>query len=402
MNNPPIKVLVLLSRFPYPLEKGDKLRAFQHLKYLASSGYEVHLIALSDVDVTASHRAMVSPFCASIEAIPLSLFTRVMNLARSFALGLPLQVGYFYSPHARALIDARISTVRPDVIYCQLIRMANYRAGASDATPSVIDYQDAFSVGTEQRLKTAPWFLRPFYKRELQLVREYEATSYGWFRSHIIIAEQDRRVLSVSDGSMTVLPNGLDSEHFSPRSCEKTVDVLFVGNMSYPPNVVAACFLVEEIMPMVWTELPNVRVQIAGATPNRQVRALASGRVHVTGWVEDIRSCYETARVFVAPMQTGTGLQNKLLEAMAMAIPCITTPISAKPLGAGGGSEILIGEDAGSIAAHIIQLLKNEDAAIQLGVRGREFIVEKFAVEHTRRMLDETLQAALVRPDRAR
>ncbi|MCX6140811.1 MAG: glycosyltransferase [Candidatus Kapabacteria bacterium] len=402
MNTPPIKVLVLLSRFPYPLEKGDKLRAFQHLKNLSMSGYEVHLVAVSDVEVTALHLAMVSPFCASVEVISLPLATRVMNLARSFVLGLPLQVGYFYSPHAQALIDAKISAVQPNVVYCQLIRMANYLSRDRSSIPAVIDYQDAFSVGTEQRVRTAPWFLRPFYTRELRLVRQFESSSFSWFHKHIIISEQDRSVMTSGGDAMTVLPNGLDADYFSPRSCEKIVDVLFVGNMNYPPNVVAACFLVEKIMPIVWSALPTVSVQIAGATPDRRARSLASERVRVTGWVDDIRTCYASSRVFVAPMQTGTGLQNKLLEAMAMAIPCITTPISAQPLGAVAERDILIGEDAQSIANQMIRLLENADEAQHLGLRGREFIVEKFRMEQTRTALDEAIREALSMHDRGR
>ncbi|MBK7576540.1 MAG: glycosyltransferase [Ignavibacteria bacterium] len=398
MSCPPSKVAVILSRFPYPLEKGDKLRAYQHLKNLAASGHEVHVIALSDVPVTAEHQAMVSPFCASITVLPLSFTTRVFNLLRSFVRGLPLQVGYFLSPHAQRRVRELLRTLQPDIVYCQLIRTATYFAESGSHAPSVIDYQDAFSRGTEQRVSTAPWYLLPLYKRELRTVRAYESRSAAWFNEHIIISEQDRVVMFGSGGhNVTVLPNGIDTEYFAPQDVPKTVDVAFVGNMNYPPNVDAAIYLVNTIMPIVWQTMPHARVVIAGASPHRSVRALASERVEITGWVDDIRSCYAASRVFVAPMRIGTGLQNKLLEAMAMGVACITTPISHEPVGARADDEIRVGDSPDSLAVHIMDLLAHDAERERLAEAGRNFVTSTYAMEHTRTVLNDVFARALMR-----
>lgn len=398
MHCPPSKVVVILSRFPYPLEKGDKLRAFQHLKNLAESGHEVHVIALSDVPVTAEHHAMVSPFCASITVLPLSLTTRALSLLRSFVRGLPLQVGYFRSPYAQKRVNELLRTLQPDLVYCQLIRTASYFAESGFRAPSVIDYQDAFSRGTEQRVASAPWYVRPLYTRELRTVRAYESDSATWFNEHIIISEQDRAVMFGSDErSVTVLPNGVDTKYFSPQNAPKNVDVAFVGNMNYAPNIDAAVYLVDTIMPIVWQTMPQAHVVIAGASPHRSVRALASERVEITGWVDDIRTWYAASRVFVAPMRIGTGLQNKLLEAMAMRVACVTTPISHEPVGARADIEIRVGESPDELAAHIVDLLAHEAERERMAEAGRNFVTTTYALERTRSVLNEVFAKALMR-----
>jgi glycosyltransferase involved in cell wall biosynthesis len=127
--------------------------------------------------------------------------------------------------------------------------------------------------------------------------------------------------------------------------------------MSYPPNVDAAQFLINEILPLVKKRISDVKIQIAGANPSIMVRQLNSSNVTVTGWVDDLRNCYANSRVFVAPMRIGTGLQNKLLEAMAMGIPCVSTVLCNSALHAKSDEEILLGNTADEIADCIVKLL---------------------------------------------
>lgn len=392
-----MKILFILSRFPYPLEKGDKLRAYQHIMHLKASGHEVHLAAISDIKVKQSELDKIIPLCSSVTVIPLSVFDVAINVIASFFRKLPIQAGYFYSSKNQEKINSVISKVNPDLIYCQLIRTALY-IQKHKSFPRVIDYQDAFSKGTFQRMHNAPWWLKPIFKRELPLVKKLEEQSYDWFDGHLIISEQDREALAVShDKSIAVVPNGVDTGYFFPDSSEKKIDITFVGNMKYPPNVDGACFLVEEIMPLVWKNFPETIVQIAGANPSKKVRELASDQVFVTGWIPDIRHSYRSTKVFVAPMRIGTGLQNKLLEAMAMGIPCVTTPLSFEPLKANAGIDILVGSDAAAIAGKISDLLKNEDLRYTVGRKGLDFVVANYSMEHSRILLDKEIKNALVK-----
>lgn len=378
---------MIVSRFPYPLEKGDKLRAFQHLSYLKQAGHEVHLIALTDEAVSEKSKAKIESLCAAVQIIKLSLLSRLINLVFSFFRGLPLQVGYFYSKSIHKLVDQTIREIQPELIYCQLIRTALYKKNFENI-PGIIDYMDAFSIGTAQRLKNAPSFLKPIFKRELDKVKSIEMGSFKWFKSHLIISDQDRQNMSVPDvAALRVIPNGVDTDFFQPSDIPKTTDITFVGNMNYPPNIDASIFLVREIMPLVWKSKPDATVQLAGANPHSSVMALASERVKVTGWVNDIRDCYHISRIFVAPMRTGTGLQNKLLEAMAVKLPCITTTISFTPLHAEAPKDILVGNTKEEIAGHILFLLQNSDKADLIARSGFDFVTGTYSIRHSYQIL---------------
>ena len=288
-----------------------------------------------------------------------------------------------------------IRNINPDIVYCQLIRTALFVRNI-DFPHKVIDYQDAFSHGTRQRLKNAPFLLKWLFKREIGLVEKFEEKSFDWFNSHFIISQQDRDWLQVSNkDKVNILPNGIDTEFFKSRSVEKKFEITFTGNMQYPPNVDGAVFLVNEIMPLVWKKYPDVSVQIGGADPDSKVRALKSSKVKVTGWVDDIRDCYDNSKIFIAPMRMGTGLQNKLLEAMSMQIPCVTTSLSCIPLGAQKEVNILTGDSAIELAEQLIRLLENEDERNRIGIAGRRFVQEKYSMDHSSKLLINEFQSLL-------
>ena len=149
--------------------------------------------------------------------------------------------------------------------------------------------------------------------------------------------------------------------------------------MSYAPNVDAACWLVKEIMPLVWEKQPHgINVLIAGADPKPAVKALAGPKVTVSGRLDDIREAYASARIFVAPMRIGSGMQNKLLEAMAMGLPCVTTTLAANPLGATPGEHLLVGDSAEELADLIVKL-GIEELRHSVADAGRRFVQERYS-----------------------
>jgi glycosyltransferase involved in cell wall biosynthesis len=161
--------------------------------------------------------------------------------------------------------------------------------------------------------------------------------------------------------------------------------------MGYPPNVNAAVYLVNEILPHVREKMPDISVLIAGATPHQKVLALASTHVHIMGFVKDIRECYAQAKIFIAPMLIGIGLQNKLLEAMSMKIPSITTPLANSALGAKENIEIRVGNTAEELAGHVIDLLNDKNKAKQLALKGHMFVKSHFSWEANTKLLEEAI-----------
>ncbi|MCK4639192.1 MAG: glycosyltransferase, partial [Bacteroidales bacterium] len=314
-----MKILILLPRIPYPLEKGDKLRAFNHIKYLSKNN-KITLFALNDSKVNKEKAFQaLQPYCHSINFFDLSKFNIIFNVLLAFFNGKPLQTGYFFSRRAKKRINKIISETKPDHIFCQLIRVAEYVKNQN--IPKTLDYQDVFSKGVERRIHTSPFYLKPFLKLEYKRLLKYENKIFDYFDNKIIISEPDRKLIPHPEkDKIVIVMNGVDTDFFKPINRKKEYDIVFAGNMGYPPNVNGVEFLVKQILPIVRRNKPEIKVLIAGANPDRKVIAVKSKNIHVTGWVEDIRECYAKARIFIAPMQIGTGLQNKLLEAMAMKI----------------------------------------------------------------------------------
>lgn len=386
-----MKLFVLLPRIPYPLEKGDKLRAFNHIKYL-SKNHDIILCCLNDSGVNKQDAFQaVQPYVQSVTFIDLSLPCRTRNLSSAFMSGKPLQVGYFYSTRAQRKINRLIAETNPDHIFCQLVRTTEYVK--HQKIPKTLDYQDVFSKGVERRIKTSAWYMKPFLKMEYKRLLKYENNIFDYFNNKVIISKPDRELIPHPEkDKIKVVINGVDTDYFHPMDREKKYDVVFTGNMGYPPNVNAVEYISEKILPVLKKSKPGIKILIAGATPDKKVRDAASENVTVSGWVDDIRNSYASAKVFIAPMQIGTGLQNKLLEAMAMKIPSITSELANSALQAKPGKEILVGNTPAEYAAHILTLLDDKELAARIAQNGYDFVHRNYNWESATAVLDELIK----------
>ncbi len=381
-----MKIFVLLSRVPYPIEKGDKLRAFHQIRCLARNN-EVILCALSDSPVHPEAEKVLNGFCSEVHIIPVYKAGMVWNVIKAFFNGNPLQVGYFYRCSARGKINAIIAKSRPDHIFCQLIRVSEYVKDSG--IHKTLDYQDIFSMGAKRRAEKSTPFMKWLFMMEYKRLIRYENAIFEKFDAKTIISQPDRDLLPHPDrNKVVIIPNGVDHDYFNPVKGDKTYDVVFTGNMGYPPNIDAARFIAEEIFPLVLKQFPHAKLLLAGATPHTRVQALKSENITVSGWMADIRESYASSRIFIAPMRIGTGLQNKLLEAMAMEMPCITSLLANQALGAKENEEILIGNTAQEYANHIIRLLKDTKYADAVAENGHEFVKTAFSWENSVEMLE--------------
>ena len=389
-----MKIFVLLSRIPWPLEKGDKLRAFNQIKSL-SHNHEIFLCALND-DASVNKneaRQRIQPYCKEIEFIDLPKVKILWNLALAFVKGLPIQCGYFYNKNAHSRIHDFIQRVQPDMLYGQLVRVAPYLQ--NEKCKKTIDYQDVLSYGMKRRMDTASFYKRPIFKMEYKRLQRYEHQVFDVFDVKTIISDSDRQLIDhPRKNEIVIVPNGVDFEHFTQKESFKIYDVVFTGNMAYPPNVDAVEYLSREIMPIVWKSRPETMLCIAGATPVPSVKAAANEKITVTGWVDDMRDVYAQSRIFIAPMRIGTGLQNKLLEAMAMELPCITSPLANKSLQANENEEILVGNNSQELADAIVRLLTDEDFAKSIAFKGNIFVHSCYDWDKTTAILEgEMVQA---------
>ncbi|PCJ85488.1 MAG: glycosyltransferase, partial [Flavobacteriales bacterium] len=316
-----MRILVLLSRVPYPLEKGDKLRAFHQIKRL-SEKHEIILCCLNDKKLHPDAISQLKPFCKHLEIIQLNKFSIFLNLLLGLFRLRPLQVSYFHHKMAQKKFDRLIEIHLPKRIFCQLIRTTEY-AKKYTFIIKTLDYMDALSKGAERRIENASFYMKPLLKVEAKRLAKYESEIFNHFEQKTIISAQDKKFIQhPNKEEITVIPNGVDTAFFRPMECEKKYNLVFTGNMSYPPNVESAIYIAKKIIPIIIKKFPEIKLLISGANPAMVIKMLQSKNITVSGWVDDIRQSYAAAKIFIAPMRTGTGLQNKLLEAMAMKIPC--------------------------------------------------------------------------------
>ena len=389
-----MKILAVLPRFPYPLEKGDKLRAYHQLRCLAANN-EVYLFCLSHKDVLPEHIDLLKAFCREVEVVRLHHFPSCLSALWNMLRVRSLQTGYWTSARSRRRYKAFEQKVKPDVIYSQMVRTMPLVARST--YPKVMDYQDALSLNTHRRMERSKGLLRRgAFHYEFKMLRSAEYDAFDIFDDLTIISEPDSMAIPHRmNHTIHLVPNGVDFDFFHPMpEVEKQYDVVFCGNMQYSPNVDTSVFLATEVMPLVWKECPQARLLLAGATPTAAVRKLANDRVTVSGTVDDIRRCYASGRIFAAPMRLGSGLQNKLLEAMAMQLPCITSTLANHALGATPDRHLLIGDDAPTVARHIVQLLHNPRQGEQLVNEASDFVHQHFSWEAYGQQLEQILLQA--------
>ena len=373
-----MKVVIITPRIPEILDKGDKLRIFHQIKFLSISN-EINLISLSSKK-NAKLNKELKKYITNFYIINTSKIKRFINLIYySIFKKLPFQVSYYYSEKNKNIIDKIITDIKPNYIYCQLIRTAEYVKNRNEK--KIIDFMDCFSLGLKRRAKKSNIFIKNIINFEYKRVKKYESEIFNYFQSHTIISEFDKQNINhKKNKDIIVVENGIDTNYFNRNSKKYTTKtIIFVGNMSYKPNVIAAKFICEKIFPLVKQKEKNTKVIIAGSNPNNEVKKLSrlNENIKITGFISDIRDAYLKGSVFIAPMFIGSGLQNKLLEAMSMKIPCITTDLANKSLNA-TKKEIMIAENEEEFAEKCIELFNNKEKTLNLIENGYKFVKSKY------------------------
>ena len=384
----------MLSRFPFPTEKGDKLRAYHQLQELAQY-WEIHLICLTEHTVSNTQQEKIKPFVKSLHIYHLNRFLILWNVFLQFFGNKPFQVGYFYQKRIHQKVKLLLEDIKPNHIYTQLIRTTEYVKNYHDCKKT-LDYMDTLSAGMKRRVATEPFYKKWFFKAEWKRLARYENLVFDYFDIHTIISEQDRDLIAhPSRAKIIVIPNGVDKQYFD-RTIDRPTpefDIVFTGNLSYPPNVEAVKFIATKLKPEALKQGLNLKILISGANPSAEILKF-SNEVEITGWVEDIRDSYAKGKLFVAPMFIGSGLQNKLLEAMAMKLPCITTPLANNALGA-SSSEICLAETPEEFIQWISMLLNDQQFSLNLAENGCRFVQQHFDWQQTTAKLSHKMLSTI-------
>ena len=382
-----MKLLFLTSRFPYPLEKGDKLRAYYFIKHL-SREHEIYLFAINESDPDEKLIAELRPFCKAIEVIKISKFQSALNLIKAFfQFDIPFQTAYFTSKNAKKKLNAFKNKHQPDAVFCHLIRMGEYIKELSMEN-SMLDYMDTFSIGMKRYAESNNLLMRIPAKLEYTRLLKYEHQMFDLFKHKIIISGQDQSYIPhPNKSSITIIPNGVDANFYTRENREKKHDLLFIGNLSYAPNIYAIKYAAEFIMPL----LPNLNLAVVGATPSPEILKLQSRQINIVGWVDDSRDAFNESRIMIAPMFISIGLQNKILQAMAMEVPCVITSMANNALGAEPDKEVLIADTPDEFAKQIKRLMEDENLNQTIKTNARDFILKNFNWEENTEKINQLL-----------
>jgi len=404
------RLLFLSHRIPYPPEKGEKIRAWHILEHLARN-WEVELGFLVDDPADLVHLPVLQECCAAVEWRP--AFSRAAVAARALLRlrpGLPLTLGWFHEPGLYRWAQRGLAAGRYDAVFVFSSAMAPYAMHAAPSPGRPLRVLDMVDIDSEKWLAysadaRAP--LRQIWAREARTLLAFERRAALAFDHTIFVSdEESRRFVELAPdcaGRVGAVDNGVDLVRFDPTRSypnpyrTSAPKIVFTGTMGYRPNVDAVSWFVAEVMPRLRAGGGvSPEFHIVGANPSAAVRALASQPdVHVTGTVPDVRPYIAHATVSVAPLRIARGIQNKVLEAMAMARPVVATPQAFEGVRATPGRDLLVAADAAQTAQRVAEVISGQHAG--LGAAGQAAVTVGHVWEAALQRLDAAMATASLR-----
>ncbi len=383
-------VVVLTSRYPYPLTKGDRLRAYHQIKKIAEY-CTVDLISLCLTEPSDEQIEELKEIVRSITLYPLSHVSRMMNLCKGLFSRMPFQVRYFYDEKLADMIQLQISQIKPDVIYTQLIRMASYVKDYDSDTMMHLDYMDSMVLNDLGKSVFSGW-RKPFIPLERSRIKRYESDIAPYFDELYTISARDKEHFQAHLRSrVKIIPNGVDTAYYKPKHSSHVADLGFSGNLSYAPNVAAAMILKEQILPQLYNRTCWIAgADLAESSPLR----IESQNCVVSGYIDDMRELYHGVKIYVAPIYMGSGIQNKILEAMACGTICITTTFVNASIQAQPDQEIVIADSNEAFIEQINDLLSHPQKRQLLAEKARNFVELNYDWDvHNQKLVDSIISS---------
>ena len=382
-----MRFLMITNTLPYPPIAGHPIRNLNLLKRIAQKN-EVWLLALMDEDQFPVDLGPLKDICQEVILIPFGEFSalaRPLQAIQFLLQGTPPELRLY---ETKGMIDALrdlTHRVEFDIIQFEDSYMAHYQeylpAGwQGKRILTFIDiayrqYDRIYRIETKILRKLRLWL----YSR---MMYNWEPQYAGNFDLSVTMSDIDRDLLLSRNSSLniTTIPNGVDTHEFQPlpMPVDGSNNLVYVGNMSYRPNADAVTYFCEEILPLIHQKIPNVQFWIVGNQPLPEVYELQNEFVHVTGRVEDVQPFYQKSSVCVIPLRAGSGTRLKILEAMALGRPIVSTSVGAEGIDITDGDNILIGDDPQTFASHIVHLLQDQATWQRITTQARQFAVDNY------------------------
>jgi len=388
-------------------------RPYNLIQALIRLGHQITLLTAAGTSPEEQHQAAnLRDWGMRVEVFPVPLWRSLGNCLWALPTREPLQAIYAYHPAMKQKLARLLREEAFDVVHIEHLRAARL-VRAVNGVPKVYDSVDSISLLFDQAARTSSQLhSRLMTALDLARTRRYEAWLLAQYDQVVISSRRDklamnelaRRYLPPDEQTapITVVTNGVDLEYFCPQNDTGRRDrrtVVFTGKISYHANVAAILYFAHEVLPRIWATDPEVRFQIVGKDPPETVQQLTTDRrIEVTGYVDDLRPYLARATVAICPVRYAVGVQFKVLEAMAMGTPVVTTPQTSTALLARQDEHLLVGESADDFASQVIRLLSDRELAIRIGAAGRRYVEEHHDWDRLAARLEQVYQQAIDSP----
>jgi sugar transferase (PEP-CTERM/EpsH1 system associated) len=381
-------LLYLVHRLPYPPNKGDKVRSYHLLRHLLLH-HRVFLGTFIDDPDDEQHLPTLKAMCPDLHIERIDPRTAKLMSLTGLLNGEALTLAYYRSAGMRRWVEqvAQAHDLQASVVFSSA--MAQYAQALLPAVPMLVDFVDVDSAKWTQYAPAHRWPLSAVYRREGQRLLAYEREVAAQAqRSFFVTPNETALFLShapEAEGRVQSISNGVDSDFYAPEMARENPfvadeqAVVFTGAMDYWPNIDGVSWFVADMLPRLRARWPRARFYIVGRSPSPQVQALAGEHVVVTGTVPDVRPYLQHAAAVVAPLRVARGIQNKILEAMAMAKPVITVPSCADAIGATSRQGLLRAETVDAFEQALQPLLDAPEHAEVLGLAARQFVLQRYS-----------------------
>ncbi|CDH46807.1 TIGR03087 family PEP-CTERM/XrtA system glycosyltransferase [Candidatus Contendibacter odensensis] len=387
-------LLFLVHRIPFPPNKGDKVRSFNLLRYL-SQHYRIWLGAFVDDPDDWRHLDAVRRFCAEVHCVALDPRWAKLCSLRGLATGEPLTLPYYRHAGLQSWVDRVVAEQKIERALLFSSAMAQYLRGPRyPRVRRVMDFVDVDSAKWAQYADGKPWPLSWVYRREGRVLLAYERTVAMEFAASVFVTDQEaalfrRLAPEVLPARVTAIANGVDMDYFNPDRdypnpypADEQV-LVFTGAMDYWANVDAVGWFARSVFPEILRIVPDSRFYIVGARPTAEVQHLAAlPGVRVTGTVPDVRPWLAHAHLAVAPLRIARGVQNKVLEAMAMAQPILATPAAMEGIVPCPELPESVTNDPATLTQRVLALLADPAQREQRGRAGRNWVLRHYHWDH--------------------
>jgi sugar transferase (PEP-CTERM/EpsH1 system associated) len=376
-----VNLLYLAHRLPYPPNKGEKIRSFHQIRHLARR-HTIHLCSFVDDRDDKRYGTDLRESCASVALVYRSPVRSLLSVGEALVRDAPFSVALYKN---REFADNVRQLARKEQFDCLIASSSSVAQYASllPKIPKIIGFIDIDS----EKWRLYALFRKPplslVYGREERLLSKYEMAMARFFDHSVVVSQDERRALEsrVSDRPVSVISNGVDIEYFAPGAATKNQArlpiIVFTGVMDYYPNVDAVEYFCKDILSLVCAAVPATQFHIVGRNPTRRVKRISNrNQVVVTGTVPDVRPYLRKAAVAVAPFRLARGVQNKVLEALAMGLPVVGSRATIEAIGAADRDAIRIADDPASFARHVIAYLQADSESCRNVARQARSYVE--------------------------